>query len=484
MRTLSYVAPTASHVARNSVTYLVRPTGATESGSIVEDLSMQKSVDVHGHYHHHGSDASMERFPSPMQPNVKSISPSAHLNTIDEEEVVIRDTVVEHISEDEKSTSSEEVVFEEWSEAFQCRRTDEYDQRTNELVRSTIDETSERVKGDVVKEEYREKNQRIKGHKSYDVLKEVYRRVPASTVDPSRTTIVPSHVYEEIPPARRTSSPVRPLVIATPRPWTSEDVYTTEIVYDAELARDIESSARMDANAYHRTSNFVTPPSQHADKREREHEELISEDYHIEVEQQHATSPQTRGGSLQDERGHGYATTDASRPSLDSDARARTTNRSDSDWRGRLKQLHGSASDDYSRTGGFEQHVETSTGSAIHRADRPLSGRVGELKNAFESTRPNANTKDDPSKYKISITAGLTEQRRKVFEEQRQPQQQVTKEWISNSRKPVSSLRRVTCRLCLGSFNACCVRWGNGGKICLTRSHSSILNLTGSGIMR
>ncbi|CAF4415650.1 unnamed protein product, partial [Adineta steineri] len=32
------------------------------------------------------------------------------------DEVLIRESIVQHISEDEKSTSSEEVVFEEWSE--------------------------------------------------------------------------------------------------------------------------------------------------------------------------------------------------------------------------------------------------------------------------------------------------------------------------------------------------------------------------------
>ncbi len=127
---------------------------------------------------------------------------STSLNKNDE--VLIRDTVVQHISEDEKSTSSEEVVFEEWSEEFLCRRTDEFDKNTNRLLRTTIDETSQRVKSDVIKEEYKEKNERIKGHKSYDVVKEVYRRVPAHTIDPTKTTIVSierpqSHLYEEIP---------------------------------------------------------------------------------------------------------------------------------------------------------------------------------------------------------------------------------------------------------------------------------------------
>ena len=127
------------------------------------------------------------------------------------DEVLIRDTIVQHVSEDEKSTSSEEVIFEEWSEEFLCRRTEEIDQRTNRLLRTIIDETSERVKSDVIKEEYKEKNERIKGHKSYDIVKEVYRRVPAHTVDPSKTTVIPidrpkNHVYEEISPAPTSST--------------------------------------------------------------------------------------------------------------------------------------------------------------------------------------------------------------------------------------------------------------------------------------
>lgn len=132
------------------------------------------------------------------------------------DEVLIRDTIVQHVSEDEKSTSSEEVIFEEWSEEFRCRRTEEIDQRTNRLLRTIIDETSDRVKSDVVKEEYKERNERIKGHKSYDIVKEVYRRVPAHTVDPSRTTVISidhskNHVYEEIPqpPPSSTSSSSR-----------------------------------------------------------------------------------------------------------------------------------------------------------------------------------------------------------------------------------------------------------------------------------
>jgi hypothetical protein len=89
---------------------------------------------------------------------------TSHTFNQEEETVLVPETVVEHVSEDEKSTSSEEVVFEEWSERFKCRRTDEFDPKTKELIRSTIDETGDRIKGDVIKEEYKGKNVRIKGH--------------------------------------------------------------------------------------------------------------------------------------------------------------------------------------------------------------------------------------------------------------------------------------------------------------------------------
>ena len=226
------------------------PVPSRSTGSFVEDLSMEKTVNVQfGTRDRHSQQATfryVDEHDRPQYAGTSSRDLSKHLpvqhvphgdrarvvvptgfhplvvdgeNDDDDsskaDEVLILDTIVQHVSEDEKSTSSEEVVFEEWSEAFRCRRTDEYDQRTNQLVRTTIDETSDRVKSDVIKEEYKEKNERIKGHKSYDIVKEVYRRVPAKSVDPTKTTVIPidrskSHLYEEIPqpppPASSSSS--------------------------------------------------------------------------------------------------------------------------------------------------------------------------------------------------------------------------------------------------------------------------------------
>jgi hypothetical protein len=202
--------------------YLVRP---SRPGTYREDIFMENTVDArteqlttsHEDDLHYASTISrdqsehlpakhlpVEYTPDRERARIVSTSPVSLSDLNKNDEVLIRDTVVQHISEDEKSTSSVEVVFEEWSEEFRCRRIEEFDKRTNKLLRTTIDETSERVKSDVIKEEYKEKNERIKGHKSYDIVKEVYRRVPAHTVDPTKSTIVSidrpqSHLYEEIP---------------------------------------------------------------------------------------------------------------------------------------------------------------------------------------------------------------------------------------------------------------------------------------------
>jgi hypothetical protein len=205
--------------------YLVRP---SRLGTYTEDIIMENIVDARTEQArygrpsekddlHYASSISREQaehlppkhLPVEYRPEAQraQIVPTSTVSLRDlnkDDEVLIKDTIVQHISEDEKSTSSEEVVFEEWSEEFRCRRTDEYDKNTNKLIRTIIDETSERVKSDVIKEEYKEKNERIKGHKSYDVVKEVYRRVPAYAVDPTKQTIISidrpqGHLYEEIP---------------------------------------------------------------------------------------------------------------------------------------------------------------------------------------------------------------------------------------------------------------------------------------------
>lgn len=349
-------------------------------------------------------------------------------------EVLIRETVVQHVSEDEKSTSSEEVVFEEWSEEYRCRRTEEYDPDTNRLLCRRIDPIGERKKSDVIKEEYKEKNERIKGHRSYDIVKEVYRRVPANTVDPTRATIISSGrpespVYEEIsqvPPSITSSiSPSHKvttgkilffyfmtdkfqiffsLLEITPRTrhWSSEDIYTTEIVYDPRTAHDIESmvntgrlDTRYDATSspgsssinydrvrpgqyttmmpsaqasiskesttnYDRISNIIAPSIHVADRRQRQNEDVVSEEYHVEVQKaktgddspltqyQRSTigTRQKRFDSSEEDSSDPYVITgDRTYEGLTTIVSEAGRTR-DSDWRSKLKQIYSATSDD------------------------------------------------------------------------------------------------------------------------------------------
>ena len=72
------------------------------------------------------------------------------------------------------------------------------------------------------------------------------------------------------------------------------------------------------------------------------------------------------------------------------------------------------------RRAAFEQQqTESRTAFSTPRVDRLSTGRVGELKTAFESTS-NTQTKDEVSDFRAPIVAGLTEQRRKLFEDQEQ----------------------------------------------------------------
>ena len=274
--------------------HLVRPSVSPDSGTIYEGVKIHQHVDANM-----GSKGRYEQRANYTYENEDDRSPQQSKYTRFErtgdsqrEEVYVPEKIIEHMSEDEKSTSSEEVVFEEWTEEFKCRRTDEYDRRTNQLLRTTIDETSGRKKGDVIKEQYKEKNTRIKGRKSYDVVKEVQRRTPQYT-------------DEEISPRPPSSSLILPRSPSTNRQWTSEDIYTTEIVQDPRVARELESTAQkfdslthydrvrstetspiQPSSRYDRISTVTTPSTHYADtrKQESEEEEVVTEEYHVEVE--------------------------------------------------------------------------------------------------------------------------------------------------------------------------------------------------------
>lgn len=89
--------------------------------------------------------------------------------------------------------------------------------------------------------------------------------------------------------------------------------------------------------------------------------------------------------------------------------------------------------------------------SSYHRqrttsSDRPSFGRVGELKNTFETTTRTTYSKDDNTKnYEISIRPGLTEERRRVFEDR----EQTNTSW---EQQPVRFKKSIS-HFCLGRIN-------------------------------
>ena len=82
-----------------------------------------------------------------------------------------------------------------------------------------------------------------------------------------------------------------------------------------------------------------------------------------------------------------------------------------------------------------QQQIDSINTSALNRTDRPMVNRVGELKNVFESSTT-GSSRDDLSKYQKPVSTSLTEQRRRMFEEQ----DQTNKEWTSVNRRPVRKI--------------------------------------------
>ncbi|CAF5095839.1 unnamed protein product, partial [Rotaria magnacalcarata] len=128
---------------RLTVEYRICPPASTKSGPTYEDVSMRKTVDVNmgteGQYkqeatYQYGNETDLSIRKPYIEPTTVIVRPpvisSPPKPPVLNDDSNLSETVTEHISEDEKSTSSEEAFFEEWSEEFRCRRRDEYDENT------------------------------------------------------------------------------------------------------------------------------------------------------------------------------------------------------------------------------------------------------------------------------------------------------------------------------------------------------------------
>ncbi len=133
-----------------------------------------------------------------------------------------------------------------------------------------------------------------------------------------------------------------------------------------------------------------------------------------------------------------------------------STTRTDDDRPVPPKRSSSSSSIIDERRARFEQQQTDSTSSlTTHQTDRPIVSRVGELKSAFESTT-SGSIKDDLAKTRTPISTGITEQRRRIFEEQDQTNRRSVRtilfyffklhpSWVNN---------------CLSFLTVCACEWG------------------------
>lgn len=98
-----------------------------------------------------------------------------------------------------------------------------------------------------------------------------------------------------------------------------------------------------------------------------------------------------------------------------------------------------------------QQQLDNTTGSTT---DRPSTSRVGELKTAFETT---TITREDSSKSKGPISTSLTEQRRRLFEEQ----EQGIKDRSSSTRRSVRKFAQLFAVKKTSSVNTLRSPWVN-----------------------
>ncbi|CAF5071406.1 unnamed protein product, partial [Rotaria magnacalcarata] len=111
-----------------------------------------------------------------------------------------------------------------------------------------------------------------------------------------------------------------------------------------------------------------------------------------------------------------------------------STSRTDDDRPKPPKRSSSSSIIDERRARFEQQQFDTSNDSTNNKIDRTGYSRVGALRSAFETTTVTSGSiRDDQSKPKSPITTGLTEQRRRIFEEQ----EQTNKGWTSTNRRSV-----------------------------------------------
>ena len=100
------------------------------------------------------------------------------IQDFDETVAIVDSVVIDHVSEDDKSTSSEEVTYERWTEETKIFATKVY--KDGELVDEIIQQTSPELVGNILREKLIERHEHIK-HISQDVKKLVKVKSPGQS---------------------------------------------------------------------------------------------------------------------------------------------------------------------------------------------------------------------------------------------------------------------------------------------------------------
>jgi hypothetical protein len=105
---------------------------------------------------------SVQTAPKPIKTSTitRIVSPCPHVAHFDDQVEVIDSVVIDHVSEDDRSISSEEVTFERWTEETRLIKTKVF--KDGELVDEFIQRTSPELVGNILREKLIERHEHIK----------------------------------------------------------------------------------------------------------------------------------------------------------------------------------------------------------------------------------------------------------------------------------------------------------------------------------
>lgn len=147
----------------------------------VDELSNSYAIESNSpchHHHHHEHNHAHSSFQIVEGASLmRSVDMTGELKEFDGAVEIVDSVMVDHVSEDDKSTSSEEVTYERWTEETRLRRTRVFDEHGR-----IIDEYLQQVRpaelvGDIVRERLIERHEHVKR-----VSKNVLRRVKVKSL--------------------------------------------------------------------------------------------------------------------------------------------------------------------------------------------------------------------------------------------------------------------------------------------------------------